>query len=130
MFYSFPYTTVSGDIVSLPHREDMTLTAGIIHQVDVLFQKDAAHLINVQIYHGGHQLWPTNPGSSLKGDATIISFREFYELKGAVNDLHALIWWEDTQTLKEIIIQFGILPKEIIQPLSFEELVTSVAGLE
>ena len=108
----------------------MTLTAGIIHQVDVLFQKDAAHLINVQIYHGGHQLWPTNPDSSLKGDATIISFREFYELKGAFNDLHALIWWADTETLYEVIIQFGVLPKRIIQPMAFDELVQSLAGLE
>ncbi len=107
----------------------MTLTAGIIHQVDVLFQKDAAHLINVQIYHGGHQLWPTNPGSSLKGDSTVISFREFYELKGSSNDLHALIWWEDTETLKEVIIQIGILPKKIIQPLSFDELTAALAGL-
>ena len=107
----------------------MILTAGIIHQVDVLFQKDAAHLINVQIYHGGHQLWPTNPGSSLKGDATVISFREFYELKGSSNDLHSLIWWQDTETLKEVIIQIGILPKKIIQPLSFDELTAALAGL-
>ena len=129
MFYSFPYTTVSGDIVSAKHRMNMILTAGIIHQVDVLFQKDAAHLINVQIYHGSHQLWPTNPGNALKGDATVISFREFYELKGASNDLHALIWWEDTETTKEVIIQIGILPKKIIQPLSFDELTAALAGL-
>jgi hypothetical protein len=129
MFYSFPYTTVSGDIVSAKHRMEMTLSAGIIHQVDVLFQKDAAHLINVQIYHGGHQLWPSNPGQALKGDATVISFREFYEIKGSFNDLHALIWWEDTETTKEVIINIGILPKKIIQPLSFDELTAALAGL-
>ena len=129
MFYVFPYTTLSGDIVSAKHREDMILSSGIIHQVDVLFQKDCVHLVNVQIYHGGHQLWPTNSGESLKGDATVISFREFYELKGASNDLHALIWWADTETLKEVIIQIGILPKKIIQPLSFDELTAALAGL-
>lgn len=129
MFYAFPYTTESGDIVGAEHREDLILTAGIIHQVDVLFQKDCAHLINVQIYHGGHQLWPSNPGKSLKGDATVISFREFYELKPSLNELHALIWWETTETLKEVIIQFGILPKKIIQPLSFDELTAALAGL-
>lgn len=130
MFYTFPYTTLSGDIVTAKHREDMPLTAGIIHQVDVLFQKDAAHLINVQIFHGGHQVWPTNIGATLKGDATVISFREFYELKGAVNDLHAMIWWETTETLKEVIIQFGILPKKIIQPMAFDDLVDTLAGLQ
>lgn len=129
MFYAFPYTTVSGDIVTAKHREDLILTAGIIHQVDILFQKDCAHFINVQIFHGGHQLWPSNPGSTLKGDATVISFREFYELKPTFNELHAYIWWEDTETTKEIIIQFGILPKKIIQPLSFDELTAALAGL-
>jgi hypothetical protein len=130
MFYTFPYTVTANDIVTAKHREEMTLTAGIIHQVDILFQKDAAHKINVQIFHGGHQIWPTNRGSSIKGDATVISFREFYELKGAVNDLHALFWTIDTGVLYEVIIQIGILPKRIIQPLSFDELVSSIAGLK
>lgn len=129
MFYAFPYTVTSSDIVTDPYQLDMQLTAGIIHQVDVLFQKDAAHKINVQIFHGGHQLWPSNKGSALKGDATVISFREFYELKKAVNDLHAFFWTTDTTVLYEVIIQIGILPKKIIQPMSFDELVLSLSGL-
>jgi len=130
MFYTFPYTVTSADIVTDPYLLEIQLTAGVIHQVDILFQKDAAHKINVQIFHGGHQLWPSNKGASLRGDATVISFREFYELKGTVNDLYALFWTTDTSVLKEVIIQIGLLPKRIIQPMSFDELVTSLSGLE
>lgn len=130
MFYAFPYTVTASDIVTAKYQLEMPLTAGIIHQVDVLFQKDAAHEVNVQIFHAGLQLWPSNRGESLKGDATVISFREFYELDSAVNDLHAFFWTTDTSVLKEVIIQIGILPKKIIQPLSFDELVSSLAGLE
>lgn len=129
MFYVFPYTVTASDIVTAKHREQMSLTEGVIHQVDILFQKDCAHKINIQIFHGGHQLWPTNPGSSIKGDATVISFREFYHLRGSDDQLHALIWTTDTEVLKEIIIQIGILPKKIIQPLSFDELLSAAAGL-
>ena len=129
MFYAFAYTIQAGNTVTAKYRLDMPLTAGIIHQVDVLFQKDAAHYVNCQIFEGGHQLWPSNPGASLKGDATVISFREFHELEAGANDLYAHLWWADTQTLKEVIIQIGILPKKIIQPLSFDELVASLAGL-
>lgn len=129
MFYVYAYPVTIDDEAATPKKLDMTLTAGIIHQVDVLFQKDCAHKINVQIFHGGHQLWPSNPGASLRGDATVISFREFHELKGAVNDLHALIWTTDTNVLKEVIIQIGLLPKRAIQPLSFDELVHAAAGL-
>ncbi len=129
MFYAFAYTLTSDDLVTAKYTLDMNLTAGVIHQVDVLFQKDCAHKINVQIFQGGHQLWPSNRGASMRGDATIISFREFLELRGARNDLYALIWTTDDTVLKEIIIQIGILPREIIQPISFDQLVETILAL-
>jgi len=129
MFYAFSYTVTAYDLVTDKYKLDIELTAGIIHQVDVVFQKDSAHKINVQIFRGGHQLWPSNRGSALRGDATIISFREFLELRGATNDLYALIWTTDDSVLKEIIIQIGILPREIIQPISFNQLVETILAL-
>ncbi|HEA68071.1 hypothetical protein LCGC14_0867550 [marine sediment metagenome] len=130
MFYSFSYTVTANDIVSAKYRLEMPLAAGVIHQVDVLFRKDAAHAINVQIFQASHPLWPTNDGASLRADATVISFRDYYELHGAVNDLYALLWTTDTGILYETIINIGILPKRVIQPLSFEELLSAAAGLE
>ena len=129
MFYSFSYTVTANDLVTAPYRLDIPLSAGIIHQVDVLFQKDCAHKINVQIWRGGLQLWPTNRVSALRGDATIISFREFLELRSASNDLYAHIWTTDITVLKEIIIQIGILPRQIIQPISFDQLVETILAL-
>lgn len=129
MFYAFAYTLTATDLVTNKYRLEMNLTAGIIHQVDILFQKDCAHKINVQIFQGGHQLWPSNREAAIRGDATIISFREFLELRGATNDLHALIWTTDDSVLKEIIIQIGILPREIIQPISFNQLVETILAL-
>ncbi len=129
MFYAFAYTLTADDLVTAKYTLDMNLTAGVIHQVDVLFQKDCAHKINVQIFQGGHQLWPSNRDASMRGDATIISFREFLELKGARNDLYALIWTTDDTVLKEVIIQIGILPREIIQPISFDQLVETILAL-
>lgn len=128
MFYAFPYPVTIDDIDTAKKKIDMPLSAGVIHQVDILFQKDSAHKINVQIFHGGHQLWPTNPDKSIKADATVVSFREFYELKKSLNDLHYLVWTTDTNVLKEVVVQIGILPKRIIQPLSFDELLAAAAG--
>ena len=130
MFYSFSYTVTSSDIATAKYRLNMPLSAGVIHQVDVLFRKDAAHAINVQIFEGNQQLWPTNRDSSIRADATVISFREFYELHGSVNELYALFWTTDTGVLYETIINFGILPKRVIQPLNFEELLSAAAGLK
>lgn len=129
MFYIFDYTLSASDLVTAKKRIDVELTAGVIHQVDVLFQKDAAHKNHVQIYHGLSQLWPSNAQGSFRGDATVVSFREFYELKGAVNTLSLYFWTTDASVLKEVVVQIGLLPKAVVMPLSFEELVRSVAGL-
>ncbi|MBW8042583.1 MAG: hypothetical protein FVQ85_21670 [Planctomycetes bacterium] len=129
MFFSYSYTVTANDIATAKYRLEMPLAGGIIHQVDILFRKDAAHKINVQVFEGNHQLWPSNTGSALRADATVISFREFYELVGSVNDLYALIWTTDTGVLYETIINIGILPKRVIQPLSFEELLSAASGL-
>jgi hypothetical protein len=126
MFYSFSHITEATDTAAAPKRLNMDLTAGVIHQVDVLFQSGTLHAINVQIHKGGHQLYPSNRGAALRGDATVISFREFLELKPGDVDLYALIWTTDTDVLKEVLINIGLLPREIIQPLSYEELLRAV----
>ena len=66
----------------------------------------------------------------MKGNATVISFREFFELEPGGNDLTAFIWGDGVVTGKEVVIQIGLLPKRILQPLSFEELLTAATGIE
>lgn len=130
MFYSFSYTVTTGDLAASPHEIPMHLTAGVIHQVDVVFQDGCDHYINVQMFSGGVQLWPSNRGETLKGNATVISFREFLEIPQGYNQLTAKVWTTDATKLAEVIIQLGVLPKRIIQPLSFEELLAAAAGIE
>jgi hypothetical protein len=129
MFYAFTHTLTTGDIESDKKRIDLDLTAGIIHQVDVLFQDGCNHLVEVQIFQGNFQIWPSNRGATLKGNATVISFRDFYELGAGDTALHALIWADGVITDVDVIIQIGLLSKHVLQPLSFEELLAAAAGL-
>lgn len=128
MFYAFNYTLTTGDIVTAPHRIDMKLSAGIVHQVDILFEDGCNHKAGVQIFRGNHQIWPSNRGAALTGNATIVSFREFEELKPGLNELYALVWGDGTITDVQVIIQLGVLPKAILQPMSFEELLAAAQG--
>lgn len=130
MFYVFDHSVTTADVITAKKRLDLDLTAGVIHQVDVLFQDGCDHLAHVQIFHGGLQLWPSNRGKALRGNATVISFREFVELAAGHTDLHALIWGDGVIDGVEVVIQIGLLAKKIIQPMSFEELVTAAAGTE
>lgn len=127
MFNVFDHSVVAADTEANPHLETMKLSAGVIHQVDILFQDGCDHLANVQIFHGGHQVWPSNRGKAFRGNATAVSFREYYELEPGGTVLKAVIWG-DGSDLAEVIIQIGVLPKKIIQPLSFDELLAAATG--
>lgn len=129
MFYTFSYTPDASDTARDPHELTMKLTAGVIHQVDVLFQDGCGHKEFVQIFDSNFQLWPTNRGEKLRGNATIISFREFHVLPSGGAVLTAKIWATLGAGFKEVLIQVGVLPKRIIQPISFEELLTAAAEL-
>ena len=130
MFYAYSYTPVVTDLVGSPKEIELELTAGVIHQVDVLFQSGCAHQEFVQIFDGGMQLWPSNRGEKMRGDATVVSFREFYELTPGHNKLTAKIWSTKATPWYEVVIQIGVLPKAILQPLSFDELVRAAAGVK
>jgi len=130
MFYVFAHPMVTGNTKAKPALVPMDLTAGVVHQVDVLFQDGCDHKARVQVFRGSLQLWPSNRGKALRGNATVVSFREFVELEAGDCDLYALIWGDPVISAVEVVIQIGLLPKKVIQPMSFEELVTAAAGAE
>jgi hypothetical protein len=64
----------------------------------------------------------------MRGNATVVSFREFFELIPGNTVLTAKIWTTLSADFKEVLIQIGLLPKQIIQPFSFEELLKTALG--
>jgi hypothetical protein len=128
MFYTFSYTPSAADTEANPHELKMQLAAGVIHQVDILFQDGCNHEEFVQVWLENFQLWPSNRGEKMRGNATVISFREFYELMPGDTVLTAHIWTTLAADFKEVLIQVGVLPKAIIQPFSFHELLAAAMG--
>ena len=130
MFYAFSYTPIITNTETSPKILNLRLTAGVIHQVDILFQDGCDHETFIQIFDDNLQLWPSNREEKLRANASVISFREFYELSPGNNKLRAKIWTTLTTDFKEVIIQIGLLPKQIIQPLSLKELLSAATGLK
>jgi len=130
MFYSFSHTITTSDIESSKYRLDMKLTAGVIHQVDVLFEDGCNHEAHVQIFQADHQLWPTNRGGSLVGNAIVISFREFFQLSYGLSDLYAYIWGDGSIENVDVIINIGVLPGKIIKPFQLEDLLNLAMSKE
>lgn len=125
MFYTFAYTPDAGDTETSPHELSMKLTAGVIHQVDILFQDGCDHEIFVQVYDDNFQLWPSNRGEKIRGNATVVSFREFFELIPGNTVLTMKVWTTLAADFKEVILNIGLLPKRIVMPFSFEELLAA-----
>ena len=66
----------------------------------------------------------------MTGNATVISFREFYEIKLGATDLVMLAWGDGVIDDVEVILQIGLLPKRVLQPLSFKELLAAATGVK
>jgi hypothetical protein len=126
MFYSWPIVVTAENISSNKAKIDMDMSSGIIHQVDFVFPDTADHDIRVQIFDASLQLWPSNRDGTIRGDAGVISFRDFYELRPDNNTLTAIAWLTNTDKASTIWIQIGVLPRSILQPFSLAELLRAV----
>lgn len=130
MFYVYRHAVQDTETEAAPKEDEIHLSKGVIHQVDVMFQSGCAHDIHVQIWQANQQIWPTNRGESIVGDATIVSFREFHPVAPGSQILTIKSWSGGTVDGKYIEVHLGLLSKKIIQPLSFEELLIAAAGIE
>ena len=126
MFYSYELEAPLSTGVGAKKEIEMSMSAGIIHQVDVLFPDTADHDIAVQIFDASIQLWPSNRGAKIRGDATVVSFRDFYEMKIDNNILTAKAWRLSTGDAVTVFIHIGVLPRSVLQPFSLAELLRAV----
>lgn len=126
MFYAWPIVVAAGNIESNKATIDMPMSSGIIHQVDIMFPDTCDHDIRVQIFDSSLQLWPSNRDGTVRGDAAVISFRDFYEMRADNNVLKGFAWLTDVTKAGTIWIQIGVLPRSVLQPFSLAELLRAV----
>lgn len=95
MFYSWPIVVAADNFATKKSTIDMPMSSGVIHQVDIVFPDVADHDVRVQIFDASFQLWPSNRDGTVRGDAAVISFRDFYEMEAANNTLRGVAWLTD-----------------------------------
>lgn len=118
MLYNFSFM-VPADTAELdPVITELKLGAGIIHRIEVEFRYGPSFMVFVKILRGGFQLFPINRDSSLRGDGTIIGSDEYEELTEDDNTLKVVAYSPGTQYDHQIIVRVGILPPDVVGPLS------------
>jgi len=130
MFFSYNITVTTSHTEASPKKDVLDLSAGIIHQVDILFPSNSTKNIYVRIFHGGYQLIPTNRLEAIRADNTIISTREFFELSPGNHKLFIHAWNTHSTDSFLVSINIGLLPRKVMQPFSFEELLKAALGEE
>ena len=116
MFYDFSFTIPANTLEADPLREDVNLTHGVIHRVEISFPPGCAGLVHFQLVQGLHQVWPTNPGGSFNNDAYTIVINEFYDMTEEPFTITFLGWNLDDTYPHTLEIRFGILPMIVIKP--------------
>jgi len=109
---------------------ELELSAGVIHQIDILFPVNANREVYVKLMDGGYQLIPTNRDDSIRANNTVISTREFYELIPGRNIITVKSWNTHDDDDFMISVNIGVLPRRILQPFSFKELLAAALGME
>lgn len=123
MFYVYEITTPANTPKENPKETIAKLVRGVIHRVEIMFPPGPSGLLHVQIWRGGHQIYPSVTGQSFASDNETIAFNDFYELKHHPTYLRIITWNEDELYSHMVRVRIGVLPKYIVDPrLMFEDL--------
>lgn len=130
MFFSKNILLAAGGPTAAYVETDVTLAAGVIHQIDILFPVNANRECYVKLMVGAYQLCPTNREGAIRANNTIISTREYFELSPGRNIV--TIKAKNVHATDEftITVNIGVLPTRILQPFSFKELLAAALGME
>lgn len=113
MFYDFAITIPAGTSEDDPVEEELKLTHGVIHRVEVEFYPGPRRYVGLRIYHQEHQLYPTNPDGEFKTDGYTIAFDDFFELKTAPYALKARGYSPDADYSHVVTVRIGVVESKI-----------------
>lgn len=98
-----------------PVSEKLRLDHGVITRVEVEFPAGCAGLVYVHIDRALHQVWPTNPGGSLRTDGRAIIWADYQELFSEPMELDLVGWNLDDTYQHEILFRFELTPRVIAE---------------
>lgn len=80
MIYEFGIRTLTTHTKTSPLKTKLKLTRGILHQLDIISYPGSMGTLYLSLFHGGHQVFPTNPDEVIRLAGEPFHFREAYKL--------------------------------------------------
>lgn len=116
MFYDVSFEIPANTTKASPKKQDVKLTHGVIHRIEIGFPRGCAGLAHLGIRRGLHQVWPTNPQGSFNTDGYTIPINEYYELVTEPYILTLVGWNLDDTYPHTLEVRFGILSAKVLLP--------------
>lgn len=115
MFYAKDVTVATGNTINNPTIEWIRVYRGVIHRASVLFPAGTAGTIHVKVFHGNHQIYPTNLEADFNSDDEAIEFNDHYDLFPGNNLIKVVAWADAGNTYSHTVtLRLGILTEEEI----------------
>jgi len=96
-----------------PLQTVLKVTRGLVYKVEIDFPPGPSGLLKVQIYDGGHQLWPSTPGEYFITDGYCISFDDTLLKLVAPFQFDIYTWNEDEEHPHGVTIRIGMVSSEL-----------------
>ena len=109
MFYDFAILVPVNTSESSPAEQDLKLTHGIIHRIEVQFPIGTLALAHCRLEHHSFGELPTNPSGSFATDGYTIPIDEYLEFFAEPYIIRATCWNDDDTYPHTITVRIGML---------------------
>jgi len=113
VIYSKYISTEIEIYTTIPKQSVLKVTRGLVYKVEIDFPPGPTGLLKVQIYDGGHQVWPSTPGEYFVTDGYCISFDDTLLKLVAPFQFDIYTWNEDTVHAHGVTIRIGMVSSKL-----------------
>ncbi|MHA1263387.1 MAG: hypothetical protein ACTSSA_15165 [Candidatus Freyarchaeota archaeon] len=115
MWYVLEYDVPANTQKSSYKSRHLKASAGIIHSIIVTIPPGSGYLAGCQLLANSIHVLPRHKDTWITGEHVNVNYREWWELKPAVNDLELRAYNEDDTYSHRIRLLIGILPKAVME---------------
>jgi hypothetical protein len=113
MIYSFDFAIPANTSFYDPKHNILPISKGLVYRVEFQFPYGVAGLAHVQVYDGGHQVWPSHPHNDFTGNNNTIAFDDLL-LKSQPPFQLDLFGWNDDDTYQHTIyVRVGVVTQQV-----------------
>lgn len=108
--------TVPANTARADARETrLRVAGGILHSIIVTIPPGSANFVHTQLRQASYFILPRNEDEDIEGEHVNINYREWYELKAALNTLTMRTWNTDDTYEHRVRMLVGVLPKKVME---------------